>query len=80
MLFIGCNEKEQTISSSSAVSAKVQTQPIKNDNPLIKGNINSKGERIYHMPGQQFYKITDPEEMFFTEEEARDAGFRKSKR
>lgn len=52
---------------------------------LIKGNINSKGEKIYHMPGQQHYNQTqiNPEkgERFFeTEEEALEAGWRKAKR
>nr|WP_263324422.1 thermonuclease family protein [Neobacillus sp. Marseille-Q6967] len=46
----------------------------------IKGNINSRGEKIYHMPDQQFYDVTKPEEMFCTEEEAQKAGYRKSKR
>ncbi|MED0702616.1 MULTISPECIES: thermonuclease family protein [Aeribacillus] len=44
----------------------------------IKGNINSKGEKIYHMPGSRHYYITKPEMMFCTEEEAKEAGFRKA--
>ncbi|MGB4722972.1 MAG: thermonuclease family protein [Defluviitoga tunisiensis] len=47
---------------------------------LIKGNINSKGEKIYHMPGGMYYEQTIPEVWFKTEEEAQAAGFRKSKR
>jgi micrococcal nuclease len=50
------------------------------DEPKIKGNINSKGEKIYHVPGGQFYDVTNPEEMFCSEEEAQAAGYRKSKR
>lgn len=46
----------------------------------IKGNINSKGEKIYHMPTGAYYKNTSPEACFKTEEEARNAGFRKSGR
>jgi micrococcal nuclease len=46
----------------------------------IKGNINSKGEKIYHLPSGAYYKQTNAEEMFCTEEEAVNAGFRKSKR
>ncbi|NEU29733.1 thermonuclease family protein [bacterium LRH843] len=49
-------------------------------NPAIKGNLNSKGERIYHVPDGQYYVQTIPEELFCTEEEAEAAGFRKSKR
>ena len=50
----------------------------------IKGNISKSGEKIYHMPGQQYYDKTkiDPskgERWFCTEEEAQAAGWRKSK-
>ncbi|MBP1745195.1 MAG: nucH [Firmicutes bacterium] len=47
---------------------------------LIKGNINSEGEKIYHVPGGDYYEKTVPEQWFNTEEEAQAAGFRKSKR
>lgn len=47
----------------------------------IKGNVSQNtGEKIYHMPDQQFYDVTNAEEMFCTEEEAQDAGYRKSLR
>lgn len=46
----------------------------------IKGNISISGEKIYHMPGQQYYDVTNPEEMFCSDEEAQEAGYRKSKR
>lgn len=46
----------------------------------IKGNINRQGERIYHVPGGAYYNKTNPEEWFFTEEEAQAAGYRPSKR
>jgi len=50
----------------------------------IKGNINSKGERIYHVPGGRWYGRTmiDPgkdERWFCTEDEALSAGWRASK-
>nr|MBO2479888.1 nuclease [Bacillota bacterium] len=45
---------------------------------LIKGNINSKGEKIYHVPGGRYYDVTVPEVWFETEEEAQAAGFRRS--
>ena len=49
----------------------------------IKGNISSKGERIYHSPGQPFYgrtKISEAkgERWFCTAAEARAAGWRAS--
>lgn len=52
---------------------------------LIKGNINSKGEKIYHMPGQRDYKKTvidesKGERWFATEAEAKAAGWRKALR
>jgi len=51
----------------------------------IKGNISSKGERIYHLPGQENYDRTriserKGEHWFCTEAEARAAGWRKAKR
>lgn len=45
---------------------------------LIKGNINSKGEKIYHIPGSAYYDETESEAWFKTESEAQAAGFRKS--
>ena len=45
------------------------------DDCVIKGNINSKGNKIYHMPGQKDYDNTVAEEMFCTKEEAEQAGF-----
>ncbi len=60
---------------------------VANDNApdqcRIKGNINRKGERIYHLPGGEWYDRTkiDPakgERWFCTEAEARAAGWRKS--
>lgn len=51
----------------------------------IKGNINREGERIYHLPFQQFYpkaKIDESkgERWFCTEQEAIEAGWRRSLR
>lgn len=50
----------------------------------IKGNINTRGERIYHVPGQKYYEQTKisashGERWFCSEEEARAAGWRRSK-
>ena len=52
-------------------------------NGLIKGNISSSGEKIYHMPGMRDYNktkidISKGEKWFKTEQEALDAGFRKA--
>jgi micrococcal nuclease len=52
--------------------------------PVIKGNISSSDAKIYHVPGQDSYDetgITESrgERWFCTEQEAVDAGWRKSK-
>ena len=51
----------------------------------IKGNISSSGDKIYHMPGQQYYEVTKIDEskgekFFCSAEEAEKAGFRASQR
>ena len=51
---------------------------------VIKGNISSSSEKIYHLPGQRYYNQTvisesKGERWFCTEEEAQKAGWRKSK-
>lgn len=53
-------------------------------NCVIKGNISSSGEKIYHTPGQRFYDKTiintgAGEKWFCSESEAQTAGWRKSK-
>ncbi len=62
---------------------------VANDNApgqcRLKGNINRKGERIYHMPGQQAYGVTrinpaKDERWFCSEAEAEAAGWRKALR
>ncbi|MGM0836246.1 MAG: hypothetical protein ACQEV7_08820 [Bacillota bacterium] len=46
----------------------------------IKGNQNSRGELIYHVPEGQFYEVTKAIEWFDSEEAAVAAGYRKSAR
>ena len=51
----------------------------------IKGNINGKGEHIYHLPFQHFYRRVNIDEIkgerwFCTEQEARAAGWRRALR
>jgi len=51
----------------------------------IKGNISmNTGERIYHVPGQEYYqqtiiRIEKGERWFCSEADAKQAGWRKSK-
>jgi endonuclease YncB( thermonuclease family) len=53
-------------------------------NCRIKGNINTSGDRIYHVPGGRFYEQTAitpsrGERMFCSEQEAKAAGWRRSR-
>ncbi|WP_427857069.1 hypothetical protein [Devosia litorisediminis] len=55
-----------------------------NDACNIKGNVSTRGERIYHVPGQRYYDRTrisasHGERWFCSEAEARAAGWRRSK-
>lgn len=50
----------------------------------IKGNVSTRGERIYHLPGQKYYDETrispsHGERWFCSEEEAKAAGWRRSR-
>jgi hypothetical protein len=50
----------------------------------IKGNISASGERIYHVPGDEYYSATridllKGERYFCTESEARAAGWRRAR-
>jgi hypothetical protein len=59
------------------------TQEAPDPKCKIKGNINSKGDHIYHLPGSQSYDATKinrkGERWFCTEEDARNAGWRPPK-
>lgn len=71
--------ESQTSTPSTAQSAQPPSTEC-----VIKGNISSSGEKIYHMPGQRYYEKTKIEEnkgerWFCTEEEAVSASWRKSK-
>ncbi|MBN3554867.1 thermonuclease family protein [Fictibacillus nanhaiensis] len=56
-----------------------QPENTANQACTIKGNINSSGDKIYHLESGRYYKITKPEKWFCTEKEAVASGFRKSK-
>ncbi len=71
ILLNGCSNESSTDSNTQG----------KCENPEIKGNLTTyDGEKIYHVPGGQYYDVTDAEEMFCTEEDAIEAGYRKSER
>lgn len=74
------------IGNNASTPTTIQSSPTQatNEDCRIKGNISSSGEKIYHMLGQRYYdrtKINEGagERWFCTEQEAIDAGWRKSK-
>lgn len=82
--------RDSSQKAKAKAPAKTHNQPVKNQAPKytppattqgsIKGNINKKGEKIYHVPGGAYYNRTIAEEYFNTEAEAQAAGYRRSKR
>lgn len=46
---------------------------------VIKGNRSRRGEWIYHLPGMSYYEQTRAEELFCSEKQARDAGYRRAR-
>jgi micrococcal nuclease len=46
----------------------------------VKGNINRRGDKIYHVPGSQDYAAVGPERCFATAADAEAAGFRPPRR
>lgn len=75
----------QTATTEQPERERETAKPARKKSCRIKGNISTNtGERIYHVPGQQYYDetvITESkgEQWFCTEAEARAAGWRKSK-
>lgn len=70
-----------SLTPSSASPAAASEQPGACN---IKGNISRKGERVYHVPGQKYYAQTQistgkGERWFCSEQEARAAGWRRSR-
>jgi hypothetical protein len=73
LLSAGCNSSDSKSSYNNE------------DECDIKGNLNASGERIYHMPSDEFYEVTKidsgkGEKWFCSESEAEDAGWRRAKR
>lgn len=77
--------KEIIEGNQSETNNQNQSAVLPSGDCKIKGNISSRGDKIYHMPGQQYYEVTqiDPsqgEKYFCSREEAEQAGFRSSQR
>jgi endonuclease YncB( thermonuclease family) len=69
--------------STPSVSAVPEKPAAERSNCLIKGNVNWRGERIYHMHGTPFYDTAvintqNGERWFCSEQEALAAGWRAS--
>lgn len=72
--------QQQSAPRTAAGGGAPATQPP-NSRCAIKGNINQRGDHIYHMPGSDSYDITviderSGERWFCSEAEARAAGWR----
>ncbi|PGK52246.1 nuclease [Priestia megaterium] len=65
---------------ASSENSKNASKTTKSGTCNIKGNITSKGEKIYHVPGGQYYEGTKEEELFCSSAEAEAAGYRASVR
>jgi hypothetical protein len=75
-----------TIVAAALVALIAISSPAmgQSDGCVIKGNVNTRGERIYHVPGQRYYDETrispsHGERWFCSEQEARAAGWRRAK-
>ena len=69
---------------TAAGKSQAPPKPEQTGNCVIKGNISTKGERIYHVPGGKSYEQTridtaNGERWFCTEAEAQAAGWRRSR-
>jgi uncharacterized membrane protein YqiK len=75
-------EQEEKEKAQQAEQDKKEADQAKAEKAClnIKGNTSSSGEKIYHVPGGQFYDKTNAEQTFCTEGEAKSAGYRESKR
>ena len=62
----------------ATVLTKKSKQVSPKDSCVIKGNINRENKKIYHLPTGKYYEQTKPEKWFCTEQQAREAGFKKS--
>jgi endonuclease YncB( thermonuclease family) len=62
--------------SRPAGAAEAQRSLAPSSDCTIKGNVNARGDRIYHLEGSRDYARTKPEAWFCSEDEAKSAGFR----
>lgn len=70
---------------ASSVKASASEPPLVTPGCKVKGNISSKGKKIFHVPGQRDYERTSitparGERMFCTPRQALEAGWQPAKR
>jgi hypothetical protein len=88
MLLAGCSSSAVTPTAAPTAAPAPrgagEAAPQGADCPAaypVKGDISSAtGDRIYHVPGGQFYAVTQPDACFATPTDAEAAGFRASER
>lgn len=73
-------EAEETFATETEAQAAGYRRAQTRGGPAIKGNVNARGEKIYHLPGQVNYDRVEAEMLFETEEDAQAAGFRAAQR
>ena len=78
-------EQQNKSTQTTSTTKQISNTESSSQKPLIKGNINREGEKIYHIPGQRDYDKTiidtsKGERWFYSEEEAVAAGWRRAKR
>lgn len=86
LLYVGNSQRPElglaAAPASTAPSAMARPQPARSRDCVINDNINSRGERIYHVPGQRYYEQTIVDESrgeCCSEADATAEGWRRSK-
>lgn len=72
-------KKKNSTDKTTSIPNLSEAIDINEEAVAIKGNINKKGEKIYHTPEGKYYNVTNASELFTTEEEAEKAGYRRSR-
>lgn len=68
-------DQASSTDSESTTAGQISPTQVGDCNGAIKGNISSRG-KIYHMPSDQYYKVTKAEICFKSRKDAEKAGFR----
>lgn len=79
-MFATCAKLISQLSTGWFVPSRQKTHQHIKTIPLIKGNVNKRGKKIYHVPDGYFYDRTNAVEYFHSEEEAIAAGYKRSQR